>query len=112
GRRSEETLGKTEMRGREVGDEIRLETFNPHRHDLFCFLDVGWHNPRVDYEVHVHAGTSVRLETTNGQVQGSGFDGSVSCDVVNGSIDLTEIGGPVRANSVNGAVRIAFRREL
>src|SRR5438128_630619 len=112
GSRSEETLRQTEIRVRKVGDEIRLETINPHRHHLFGFLDFGWHNPRVDYEVHFPAGTSVRLETTNGQVQGSGFDGSVSCDVVNGSIDLTEIGGPVRANSVNGAVRIAFRREL
>ena len=112
GSRSEETLRQTEIRVRKLGDEIRLETVNPHRHHLFGFLDFGWHNPRVDYEVHFPAGTTVRLETTNGQVQGNGFDGSVSCDVVNGSIELTEIGGPVRANTVNGGVRLAFRREL
>ena len=112
GSRSEETLRQTEIRVRKIGDEIRLETINPHRHHLFGFLNFGWHSPRVDYEVHFPAGTTVRLETTNGQVQGSGFNGSVSCDSVNGSIELTEIGGPVRAATVNGGLRVAFRGAL
>jgi putative adhesin len=112
GSRSEETLAQTEIRVRKIGDEIRLETINPRRHHLFGFLDFGWHNPRVDYELHFPPGTTVRMETTNGQVQGSGFDGSVSCDVVNGSIELTGVGGPVRAATVNGGLRIAFRGPL
>src|SRR5215467_5858213 len=94
GGRSDEILRQTEIRVRKVGDEIRLETVNPHRHHLFGFLNFGWHNPRVDYEIHFPAGTKVRLETTNGQVQGSRLDGSVSCDTVNGSIELSEISGP------------------
>src|SRR5215470_14814121 len=97
GTRAEETLAQTEIRVRKVGDEIRLETINPRRHHLFGFLDFGWHNPRVDYEVHFPPGTTVRLETTNGQVLGTGFEGPVSCDVVNGSIELTGVGGPVKA---------------
>jgi len=112
GGQSEETLRQTEIRVRKLGDEIRLETVNPHRHHLFGFLNFGWHNPRVDYEVHFPPGTTVRLETTNGQVQGTGMDGSVSCDVVNGSIELSEIGGPVRATTVNGGLRIGFRGAL
>jgi hypothetical protein len=112
GSRASETLAQTEIRVRKVGDEIRLETINPRRHHLFGFLDFGWHNPRVDYELHFPPGTTVRMETTNGQVQGAGFDGSVSCDVVNGSIELTGVGGPVRAATVNGGLRIAFRGPL
>jgi hypothetical protein len=112
GSRSDEVLRQTEIRIRKVGDEIRLETVNPHRHHLFGFLNFGWHNPRVDYEIHFPAGTKVRLETTNGQVQGSGLDGSVSCDTVNGSIELSEISGPVRAATVNGGLRVAFRGTL
>src|SRR5512143_2166452 len=112
GSRGAETLAQTEIRVRKVGDEIRLETINPRRHHLFGFLDFGWHNPRVDYELHFPPGTTVRMETTNGQVQGAGFDGSVSCDVVNGSIELTGIGGPVRAATVNGGLRIAFKGPL
>ena len=112
GTRAEETLAQTEIRVRKVGDEIRLETINPRRHHLFGFLDFGWHNPRVDYEVHFPPGTTVRLETTNGQVLGTGFEGPVSCDVVNGSIELTGVGGPVKAATVNGALRIAFKGAL
>lgn len=112
GSRSAETLAQTEIRVRKIGEEIRLETINPRRHHLFGFLDFGWHNARVDYELHFPPGTTVRMETTNGQVQGNGFDGSVSCDVVNGSIELTGVGGPVHAATVNGGLRIAFRGPL
>jgi hypothetical protein len=109
---SEEILQQTEIRVSKRGDEIRLETVNPHRHHLFGFLDWGHNNARVDYELHVPAVTSVRLETTNGQVQSTGIEGPVACDVVNGSIELSECAGPVRATSVNGALRIAFRGPL
>jgi hypothetical protein len=112
GSRSSETLAQTEIRVRKIGDEIRLETVNPRRHHLFGFLDFGWHNPRVDYELHFPPGTNIRLETTNGQVLGTGFDGPVSCDVVNGSIELTGVGGPVKAATVNGALRVSFRGAL
>src|SRR5215831_16521200 len=112
GSRGAETLAQTEIRVRKVGDEIRLETINPRRHHLFGFLDFGWRNPRVDYELHFPPGTNIRLETTNGQVLGTGFEGPVSCDVVNGSIELTGVGGPVKAATVNGALRIAFRGAL
>jgi len=112
GSRSAETLAQTEIRVRMIGEEIRLETINPRRHHLFGFLDFGWHNPRVDYEIHFPPGTNIRLETTNGQVFGTGFDGPVSCDVVNGSIELTGVGGPVKAATVNGALRVSFRGAL
>jgi hypothetical protein len=112
GGRSEETLRLTEIRVRKIGDEIRLETVNPRRHKLFGFLDFGWHNARVDYELRFTAGTVALLETTNGRVQAKGFDSSLSCDVVNGSIELTECGGPVHATTVNGGLRIAFRGPL
>lgn len=108
----EDELKLTEIRVRKSGDEIRIETVTPRRHKLFGFLEFGWHNPRVDYELHVPAGTGVRFETTNGQVQGNGFVGAVSCDVVNGSIELDQVRGPVRANTVNGALRISFQGPL
>ncbi len=112
GGEAEETLHLTEIRVRKIGDEIRIETVNPRRHKLFGFLDFGWHNARVEYELHFPAATAARLETTNGQVQASGFDSSLACDVVNGSIELTGCGGPVRAATVNGGLRIAFRGPL
>jgi hypothetical protein len=112
GSESEETLRLTEIRVRKVGDEIRLETVNPRRHKLFGFLDFGWHNAKVDYDLWFPAGTAARLETTNGRVQASNFDGSLSCDVVNGSIELTGCAGPVHATTVNGGLRIAFRGPL
>jgi hypothetical protein len=112
GGEAEETLRLTEIRVRKIGEEIRLETVNPRRHKLFGFLDFGWHNARVDYELHFPAGTAARLETCNGQVQATGFENSIACDVVNGSIELTGVGGPVRATTVNGGLRIAFRGPL
>ena len=112
GGEAEETLRLTEIRVRKIGDEIRLETVNPRRHKLFGFLDFGWHNARVDYELHFPTGAAAHLETCNGQVHASGFDNSLSCDVVNGSIELTGCGGPVHATTVNGGLRIAFRGPL
>lgn len=112
GGEAEETLRLTEIRVRKIGDEIRIETVNPRRHKLFGFLDFGWHNARVDYELHFPAAAAARLETTNGQVQANGFNSSLACDVVNGSIELTGCGGPVRAATVNGGLRIAFRGPL
>jgi hypothetical protein len=112
GSEAEETLRLTEIRIRKIGDEIRVETVNPRRHKLFGFLDFGWHNAKVDYELHFPAATAARLETTNGQVAANGFDGSLSCDVVNGSIELTGVAGPVRATTVNGGLRIAFRGSM
>ena len=55
GGRSDETLRLTEIRVRKVGDEIRLETVNPRRRRLFGFLDFGWRNAHVDYEIHIPA---------------------------------------------------------
>ena len=107
--RSDEDLRLTEIRIRKVGDEIRLETVNPKRHRLFGFLNFGWNEPRVDYDLHFPAGTKARFETCNGKVIASGFDDTLSCDSVNGSIELMDIGGPVRAATVNGSLRLGFR---
>lgn len=112
GGRAEETLRLTEIRVRKVGDEIRLETVNPRRRRLFGFLDFGWRNAHVDYELHLPALAAARLETCNGKVLATGFGNSISCDAVNGSIELRDIFGPVRATTVNGSVRVVFRGPL
>ena len=54
-------------------DEIRLETVNPRRRRLFGFLDFGWQNAHVDYELHLPTLTHARLETCNGKVLATGF---------------------------------------
>ncbi|PYQ34411.1 MAG: hypothetical protein DMF54_04585 [Acidobacteria bacterium] len=112
GGRAAETLRLTEIRVRKAGDEIRLETVNPRRRRLFGFLDFGWQNAHVDYELHLPTLTHARLETCNGKVLATGFGNSISCDAVNGSIELKDIFGPVRATTVNGSVRIVFRGPL
>lgn len=112
GGRSDETLRLTEILVRKVGDEIRLETVNPRRRRLFGFLDFGWRNAHVDYEIHIPALTHARLETCNGRVLATGFGNSIACDAVNGSIELRDVFGPVRATTVNGSVRIVFRGNL
>lgn len=109
GSRSEETLRLTEIRVRKSGDEIRLETVNPRRRRLFGFLNLGWRNAHVDYEIHMPALAAARLETCNGKVIATGFGSSISCDAVNGSIELRDVFGPVRATTVNGSVRVVFR---
>ena len=68
GGRSEETLRLTEIRVRKLGDEIRVETVNPRRRRLFGFLDFGWPNAHVDYELQIPSGAEVRFETCNGRV--------------------------------------------
>lgn len=112
GGRAEETLRLTEIRVRKAGDEIQLETVNPRRRRLFGFLDFGWRNAHVDYELHLPALAQARLETCNGKVIATGFGSSIACDAVNGSIELTDVFGPVRASTVNGSVRIVFRGPL
>jgi hypothetical protein len=112
GGRAVETLRLTEIRVRKSGDEIRLETINPRRRRLFGFLDFGWQNAHVDYELHLPALTHARLETCNGKVLAIGFGNSIVCDAVNGSIELKDVFGPVRATTVNGSVRIVFRGPL
>jgi hypothetical protein len=66
----------------------------------------------VDYEGPLPPGTTIRLETTNGQVPGPGSTVPVSCDVVNRTIELTESAGRSKAATVNGALRISFRGSL
>lgn len=112
GSRASETLRLTEIRVRKSGDEIQLETINPRRRRLFGFLDLGWRNARVDYELHMPALAQARLETCNGKVLATGFGNSIACDAVNGSIELRDIFGPVRATTVNGSVRVVFRGTL
>lgn len=112
GGRAEETLRLTEIRVRKSGDEIRLETVNPRRRRMFGFLNFGWRNAHVDYELHLPALAAARLETCNGKVLATGFGNSISCDAVNGSIELRDIFGPVRATTVNGSVRVVFRGPL
>lgn len=112
GGRAEETLRLTEIRVRKSGDEIYLETVNPRRRRLFGFLDFGWRNAHVDYELHMPALAQARLETCNGKVLAIGLGNSIACDAVNGSIELRDVFGPVRATTVNGSVRIVFRGAL
>lgn len=112
GGRAEETLRLTEIRVRKSGDEIQLETVNPRRRRLFGFLDFGWHNAHVDYELHLPALAQARLETCNGKVLAIGLGNSIVCDAVNGSIELRDVFGPVRATTVNGSVRVVFRGQL
>ena len=112
GGRSDETLRLTEIRVRKSGDEIQLETVNPRRRRLFGFLDFGWRNAHVDYEIHMPALAQARLETCNGRVIATGLGNSIACDAVNGSIELRDVFGPVRATTVNGSVRIVFRGSL
>lgn len=109
GGRAEETLRLTEIRVRKLGDEIRIETINPNRHRLFGFLDFGFHNARVDYEISIPARADVRLETCNGAVQADGFTGSLACDSVNGPIEIRNLEGPVKATTVNGSLRVFFK---
>jgi hypothetical protein len=109
GGRAEETLRQTEIRVRKSGDVIYLETVNPRRRHLFGFLDFGWRNAHVDYEIHLPALAQARLETCNGKVLAIGLGNSIACDAVNGSIELRDVFGPVRATTVNGSVRIVFR---
>jgi hypothetical protein len=112
GGRADETLRLTEIRVRKSGDGIYLETVNPRRRRLFGFLDFGWRNAHVDYELHLPALAQAKLETCNGKVLAIGLGNSIACDAVNGSIELRDIFGPVRATTVNGSVRIVFRGPL
>ena len=109
GGRAEETLRLTEIRVKKVGDEIQLETVNPRRRRMFGFLDFGWRNAHVDYELHLPALAQARLETCNGKVLAIGLGSALACDAVNGSIELRDVFGPVRATTVNGSVRVVFR---
>ena len=112
GGRAEETLRLTEIRVTKVGDEIRVETVNPKRRRLFGFLDFGGSNADVDYTLQIPSRTEVRIETCNGKVLASGFEGTLSGDAVNGSIELANVEGPTSASTVNGSVRLSFRGPL
>jgi hypothetical protein len=112
GGRSEETLRLTEIRVRKAGAEIQLETVSPRRRRMFGFLNFGWHNVHVDYELHLPALAQARLETCNGKVLAIGLGNSIACDAVNGSIEIRDVFGPVRASTVNGSVRVVFRGAL
>lgn len=109
---SAETLKQTEIRVRKHAEEIKIETISPRRRRLFGFLDLGSRSVRVDYELHIPAAATTRLETCNGKVEASGFAGDFSTDSVNGSIELRDFNGPVKATTVNGSVRVGFKGPL
>jgi hypothetical protein len=69
----------------------------------------GWWPPligtcRVDYLVTMPPGTSVEVDTSNGDVAVTGVAGDVRVDTSNGKVLLVAVGGDVVVHSSNGSI--------
>jgi len=61
---------------------------------------------RSDLEIHVPAGSSVKIEGFQAEIKVSGVTGGAQAETVNGGITLTGKAGDVNLQSVNGAVSV------
>ena len=70
---------------------------------------------RVDYEIHMPAGTALVLETINGDVELRGLNGPVRAKSINGFVDMdlsANAAGAVHFSSVNGEIYTDFDLDL
>jgi len=103
---SEAMLEDIEIRIEGEGDEVRVKTRYPRQKGWF----LGGNRGKVDYEVTVPRGATVRLKTVNGPVDVEGLHGDIRVESVNGGLDLADLGGEVRASTVNGSIHADFDR--
>lgn len=61
-------------------------------------------NRGVEYELRVPQGSTLELHTSNGQIDVSNVDGSLTLDSSNGQIVTNQTRGSVQAHTSNGAV--------
>ena len=75
-------------------------TINRHRggHYSYC--------AKIDYEVTLPAGTTLRLNTISGDLDFEGLTGSVTAKTVSGDVQLNNLTGPVTVRSVSGDVKL------
>ena len=86
------------------GDEVRVKTRFPRQKGWF----LGGNRGKVDYEITLPRGATVRLKTVNGPVDVEGLNGDMRVESVNGGLDLADLGGEVRASTVNGSIHADF----
>jgi Toastrack DUF4097 len=108
----EETLRRTEIRARQVGDVIKIETISPRRHHLFFFFDFGDKVARVHYELLMPPTTECRAETVNGPVEIDAIRAPVRAETVNGHATISGAASSVRAETVNGSIEVSFGSAL
>ncbi len=96
---SREALEAIEIAIESDGDGVRVRTRLPHG----FFARRGG---RVDYEVHVPAGTRLTLKNVNGNVEVRDAGGAVRASTVNGSVEASGVAGEIAASTVNGSVDV------
>jgi hypothetical protein len=107
-----DTLRRTEIRVRQVGDVIKIETISPRRRHLFFFFDFGDKVARIHYEILMPASTECRAETVNGPVDVASITAPVRAETVNGRVSISGAASSVRAETVNGSIELSFGSAL
>jgi putative adhesin len=89
---------------------VRIVSVYPKREKVVGFWDLlgrGVRSANIHYYVQVPRGTSLDLETANGEVRVRGTQGKLVASTTNGDIDVTSVRGSADVRTTNGEIRIA-----
>lgn len=102
---SEAALRNLEVEVDRTADGLRVRTRYPRRKRR-------WGRPQgsVRYSVRLPRRANLRIETVNGAIDSSGFDGELTAQTVNGSLTLGGQSGSVNAKTVNGHIECELDR--
>ncbi len=91
----------------ESENEIRVKTRLPGNGNGILGWIFGDHvSSTVDYTVYVPRQTSLKINSTNGEINVSAVEGNIRLETTNGEINAKDIGGEVRAHTTNGDIEI------
>lgn len=91
-------LRQLEIREDVSPSRITLETKTPS--------GIRWGGVEVRYWVKVPAGTSVKVDNTNGKIRLIDLNGAVTAETTNGGVSGSGLVGAVRASTTNGGIDI------
>lgn len=102
---SEAALRNLEVEVDRTADGLRVRTRYPRRKRR-------WGRPQgsVRYSVRLPRRANLRIETVNGAIDSSGFEGELTAQTVNGSLTLGGQSGRVNAKTVNGHIECELDR--
>jgi DUF4097 and DUF4098 domain-containing protein YvlB len=85
---------------RQNGDAVVIEVRYPH-HDIVF----GWHNQRVDINIHMPREGKVNLRTGDGRIDLAGFKGEMDLHSGDGTETLDNVDGKLHASTSDGHIR-------
>jgi hypothetical protein len=84
------------------GDSVELEVRFPHHN---FEIGLGWHDRRVDIDIHMPREGRINFHTSDGKIEVSGLKGDMDLRSGDGSQDIDNVEGKLRAMTGDGHIR-------